>query len=776
MKCYPIILLSDVVVFPKMVFSVLVEMEVSIKSIDYAIEKDSDIILAAKQIEGESEYSLDGSIYPNYAVLAKILQILRMPNGKIKVLFETTERVELNSVSFDKNDVPIAKIRNVKLNYKVTSKLEALKRKILNTIYSYGESSGGMKLESLQHLEELDDLSNLADLIFNNLPISLSEKQKMLETEDVEERLNYALSFLQREIDIANEDKNIQNVVQEQINKNNREYFLKEQLKFIQKELGNSGEEMGQEDIQELERRGKIKKFSKEAKEKFDNELKRLKMMPPISPEANVARTYIEWLLDLPWEEKAAINKDIKKAKGVLDKDHFGLDRVKERILEFLAVQNRTNNVKGQILCLFGPPGVGKTSLAKSIAEATGRNYVKISLGGVRDEAEIRGHRRTYISALPGKIVSALKKAKTSNPLILLDEIDKIGSDSRGDPEAALLEVLDPEQNKNFNDHYLELDCDLSDVMFVATANTLEMSRPLLDRLEIIKLSGYTEFEKFEIAKRYLLPKIIEENGLRNDEFNIDDDVIKTLIQDYTRESGVRHLYRELSNLARKSVKNILENDDIESIHISLENLEDYAGIKKYTRDPLEEKSLVGITNGLAWTEVGGETLSIEAAAFPGKGKITLTGKLGDVMQESIQAAMSLVKVKAQHFGIDSEIFEKSDFHIHVPDGATPKDGPSAGIAIVTSIISVISKRPVRKDVAMTGEITLRGRVLPIGGLKEKILAAHRAFMKTVIIPKDNEKDLKEIPQNVIGDLEIKPVDNVDEVLKIALEAAPATQ
>lgn len=770
MKGYPIVLLSDVVVFPKMVFSVLVEMEVSIKSIDHAMKKDSDIILATKQIEGESEYSLNDSVYPNYAVIAKILQLLRMPNGKIKVLFETTERVKLTSVHFNRRDIPIADVKNVESGCKITLKLEALKRKILNTIYNYSETSGSVKLESLQHLEKLDDLSNLADLIFNNLPLSLKEKQKMLATESIEDRLNYALSFLEREIGIANEEKNINNIVQEQINKNNREYFLKEQLKFIQRELGNSSEEIGQEDILELERRGKIKKFSKEAKEKFENELKKLKMMTPISPEANVTRTYIEWLLDLPWEEKALTNKDIKKAKEILDKGHFGLNKVKERILEFLAVQNRTNNAKGQILCLFGPPGVGKTSLAKSIAEATGRNYVKISLGGVRDEAEIRGHRRTYISALPGKIVTALKKAKTSNPLILLDEIDKIGADSRGAPEAALLEVLDPEQNKNFNDHYLELDCDLSDVMFVATANTLEMSRPLLDRLEIIKLSGYTEFEKFEIAKSYLIPKIITENGLKKDEFNINDNAIKKLIQDYTRESGVRSLYRELSNLARKSVKNILENDDVKSVHISLENLEDYAGAKKYVRDPLEEKSLVGITNGLAWTEVGGETLSIEAAAFPGKGKVTLTGKLGDVMQESIQAAMSLVRVKAQKLGIESEIFEKSDFHIHVPDGATPKDGPSAGIAIVTSIISVISKRPVRKDVAMTGEITLRGRVLPIGGLREKILAAHRAFMKTVIIPKENEKDLKEIPQNVVGDLEIRFVNNVDEVLKIALE------
>lgn len=769
MNNYPVILLSDVVIFPKMVFSILIEMEVSVKCVDYAIENNVDVILATKQISENKENSINNSVYPTYAVTAKILQVLRMPNGSVKILFEAQDRIKLLSVSFKENEIPVADTETVDISYDDNPKLEALKRKIIDTICEYAELSGNVKQNIIEELNNMSDLSNLADIIFNNLALSTDEKQKMLSTIDVPTRLNLAVQFIQREIDIFKTEKNIQNDVQEQINKNNREYYLKEQLKFIQKELGNSSEEIDQRDIKEFERKGKLKKFSKEAREKFDNELRKLKLMSPMSSEASVSRTYIEWLLDLPWKEKSPVTKDLKRARAILDRDHFGLEKVKERILEYLAVQNRIHNVKGQILCLFGPPGVGKTSLAKSIAEATGRNYIKISLGGVRDEAEIRGHRRTYISALPGKIISALKKAKSSNPLILLDEIDKMGSDSRGDPESALLEVLDPEQNKSFNDHYLEIDYDLSDVMFIATANTLEMSRPLIDRLEIIKLSGYTEFEKFEIAKKYLIPKINLENGLNEGEFNVDESAIWKLIRDYTRESGVRNLYRELSNLARKAVKEISENDDIKSVTITAENLFEYAGIQKYLRDPIEEKSLVGITTGLAWTEVGGETLSIEAAMFPGKGKITLTGKLGNVMQESIQAAMSLIRSRAEKFDIDQEVFEKNDFHIHVPDGATPKDGPSAGIAMVTSIVSAISGKPVRKDVAMTGEITLRGRVLPIGGLKEKILAAHRAFIKVVIVPKDNEKDLKDIPANVIGDIDIRLVTSIDEVLDIAL-------
>lgn len=765
----PVILLSDVVVFPNIVFSVMIEADVSISAIEYAMEKSINVILSTKQSNFENEFSLNKSSFSVYGVLAKILQVLKMPNGKLKVLFESLKRVRLVETEF-KGSFHVADYIILDDIVESKSRVEALRRALVSAVVEYGELTDNIKKNVLEKVVATEDASNLADILLDNLTFPIDDKLKMLGTVDVASRLSYVLDYINREIIISSEEKNIQNSLQEQIEKNNREYYLREQLKAIHKELGLDGaEDGGKSEIEELERRGKLKKFTPEAKEKFSSEIKKLKMMPPMSSETSVIRGYIDWLLELPWGEKSAETNDIIKAKKILDRDHFGLEKVKERILEFLAVQSRVKNVKGQIICLFGPPGVGKTSLAKSIAEATGRNYVKISLGGVRDEAEIRGHRRTYISAFPGKIISALKRAKTSNALILLDEIDKVGADSRGDPESALLEVLDPEQNKMFSDHYLEIDYDLSDVMFVATTNSLEMSRPLLDRLEIIKLSGYTEFEKFEIARKYLIPKVMSENGLGEDEFSVSDDVIRRLIRDYTREAGVRNLEREILNLARKSVKRILENEDVKTVSIDSDNLEEYAGIQKYMRDSLDEYSLIGVTNGLAWTEVGGETLSIEAVSFPGKGKVTLTGKLGDVMQESIQAALSLIRSKSEQFGLQSDFFEKNDFHIHVPDGATPKDGPSAGIAMVTSIVSVVTNRPVRKDVAMTGEITLRGRVFPIGGLKEKLLAAHRAQIKTVLIPKDNEKDLKEIPGNVLKDLEVIPVSHIDEVLKIAL-------
>ncbi len=768
MDNYPIILLSDVVVFPNTVFSVMIEVDVSIRAIEYAMDKNINVVLSTKQTNFENEFSLDKSSFSIYGVVAKILQVLKMPNGKLKVLLESLDRVRILETQFN-GDFHTADCTVLESVVKAKSKIEALRRTLVNAVVSYSELTDNIKKNVIEKIMATEDAANLADILLDTLTFPIDDKLRMLGTADVADRLSYVLDYINREIAISSEEKNIQNSLQEQIEKNNREYYLREQLKAIHKELGLDGEDGGKSEIEELERRGKLKKFTSEAKEKFDNEIKKLKMMPPMSSETSVIRGYIDWLLDLPWGEKSVETRDIVKAKKILDRDHFGLEKVKERILEFLAVQSRVKNVKGQIICLFGPPGVGKTSLAKSIAEATGRNYVKISLGGVRDEAEIRGHRRTYVSAFPGKIISALKRAKTSNALILLDEIDKVGADSRGDPESALLEVLDPEQNKTFSDHYLEIDYDLSDVMFVATTNSLEMSRPLLDRLEIIKLSGYTEFEKFEIARKYLVPKVMSENGLEEDEFSVSDDVIFKLIRDYTREAGVRNLEREILNLARKSVKQIMENEEIKNVSINLENLEEYAGIQKYTRDPLDETSLIGVTNGLAWTEVGGETLSIEAVSFPGKGKVTLTGKLGDVMQESIQAALSLIRSKSEQFGLQNDFFEKNDFHIHVPDGATPKDGPSAGIAMVTSIVSVITNRSVRKDVAMTGEITLRGRVFPIGGLKEKLLAAHRAQIKTVLIPKDNEKDLKEIPENVLSDLDVIAVSHIDEVLKIAL-------
>jgi ATP-dependent Lon protease len=632
---------------------------------------------------------------------------------------------------------------------------------------NYAKLNKRIALDTVVAVKNIEQIDDLIDVVSAHLVLRIQDKQALLEETNAVKRFEKLLSFMESEIDVINVERKIRNRVKKQMERSQKEYYLNEQIKAIQKELGD--QENTVDEINEFENKAKKVHFSKEAAEKFHNELKKLKNMPTMSPEATVVRNYLDWLISIPWNHKTKVKKDIKAAKVVLDRDHYGLDSVKERILEFLAVQNRVEKIKGSILCLVGPPGVGKTSLAKSIAEATGRNYIRMSLGGVRDESEIRGHRRTYIGSMPGKIISCVKKAKSSNPLFLLDEIDKIGSDWKGDPASALLEVLDPEQNCAFNDHYLEVDYDLSDVMNITTANSNKMPEPLLDRLEIIKLSGYTEMEKLEIAKRHLVPKQKTENGLKNDELSISDDALMLIIRNYTREAGVRALEREIANVARKVVKELTEQCDTKSITITKDNLEKYSGMKKFKRLETEDKNLVGVVTGLAWTEVGGELLSIEAISVPGKGKTTLTGKLGDVMQESIQAAISFVRSRAASFGIDPKIFESTDFHIHVPEGATPKDGPSAGVAMVTSIVSTLTAVPIRNDVAMTGEITLRGRVLPIGGLKEKLLAAHRGGIRTVIIPKENESDLHDIPCCIMNDLQLVMAETADEVLATAL-------
>jgi ATP-dependent Lon protease len=618
----------------------------------------------------------------------------------------------------------------------------------------------------LVSVNQIDDSGKLADTVASHLQLKIADKQELLELPTVSERLERIYSVMESEIGVLQVEKKIRNRVKRQMEKSQREYYLNEQLKAIQKELGET--EDGRDEAAELEERINKTKFSKEAREKALGELKKLRTMSPMSAEATVVRNYLDWLLSIPWKQRTKVKKDIKAAEKVLDADHYGLEKVKERILEYLAVQQRTTKVKGPILCLVGPPGVGKTSLGRSIAKATGRNFVRMSLGGVRDESEIRGHRRTYIGSMPGKIVQGMKKAKTSNPLFLLDEVDKLGQDWRGDPTSALLEVLDPEQNSTFNDHYLEVDYDLSDVMFVTTANTLRMPQPLLDRMEIIRLAGYTEDEKVEIAKRHLVSKQVKQAGLKKGEWSVSDDALRDMIRYYTREAGVRSLEREIANLARKGIKEILSKG-VKKVAVTRRNLEKYAGVRRFRYGEAELEDMVGVVTGLAWTEVGGELLSIEAVIMPGSGKSTYTGKLGDVMQESVQAAVSYVRAKSLHFGIKQNLFEKRDIHVHVPEGATPKDGPSAGVAMCTAIVSVLTGIPVRKDVAMTGEITLRGRVLPIGGLKEKLLAALRGGMKTVLIPKENEKDLAEIPDNVKRGMTIKPVDTVDEVLANAL-------
>ena len=762
----PVLSIRDLVVFPHIVVPLFVGREKSINALNAAMEGNKKIVLLTqKSLQNDDPAFND--LY-HVGVLGSILQLLRLPDNTVKILIEGLDRVKVTECVSD-TDYFSVKYEPLKpISEEKAMEIEAYRRTALDMFENYSKLNRRISSDIVAAAKNMESVNDLIDIISAHMVLRIKEKQLLLEETSTVKRFEKLLSFMESEIDVINVERKIRSRVKKQMERSQKEYYLNEQIKAIQKELGDPDEVV--DEIKEFENRAKKVKFTKEAREKFSSELKKLRNMPNMSPEATVVRNYLDWLITIPWKQKTKIKKDLKEAKKILDKDHYGLEKIKERIIEFLAVQNRVGKVKGTVLCFVGPPGVGKTSLAKSIAKATGRNYVKMSLGGVHDESEIRGHRRTYIGSMPGKIISCMKKAKSSNPLFLLDELDKVGSDWKGDPSSALLEVLDPEQSSNFNDHYIEVDYDLSDVMFVATANSYNMPSPLLDRLEIIKLSGYTEIEKLEIAKRHLIEKNRKDGGLSADELTISDDAIMMLIQNYTREAGVRALEREIANIVRKSVKEIEEsNKKIKTIHVTAENLEKYAGPKKFKRLGLEDKNLVGVVTGMAWTEVGGELLSIEAISVPGKGKTTLTGKLGDVMQESVHAAISYVRSRAEHFGIDPKIFENTDFHIHVPEGATPKDGPSAGVAMMTSIVSTLTSTPVRKDVAMTGEITLRGRVLPIGGLKEKLLAAHREGIKTVIIPIENESDLQEIPSSVLENLNVVKAETADDVLKTAL-------
>ena len=764
---YPVLPLRDIVVFPHMIVPLFVGRDKSVRALEDVMKDDKQILLVAQKNASQDDPEPD-DIY-TVGTVSTVLQLLKLPDGTVKVLVEGMTRARITNFSSNP-DFFEAEAASVADSTDDNQELEALSRAVIAQFEQYIKLNKKIPPEVLVSINQIDDSSKLADTIASHLALKISEKQELLETDSVSDRLERVYAHMEAEIGVLQVEKKIRSRVKRQMEKTQREYYLNEQLKAIQKELGDTDD--GKDETSELEEKIKKTKLSAEAEEKALAELKKLKSMSPMSAEATVVRNYLDWMLGIPWKKRTRTKKDLNAAQAILDKDHYGLEKVKERIIEYLAVQQRTNKVSGPILCLVGPPGVGKTSLGKSIGRATGRNYVRMSLGGVRDESEIRGHRRTYIGSMPGKIVQGMKKAKSSNPLFLLDEVDKMGQDWRGDPASALLEVLDPEQNNTFNDHYLEVDYDLSDVMFVTTANTMNMPGPLLDRMEIIRLSGYTEDEKVEIAKRHLIGKQIKNHGLKEGEWSISDSGLRDLIRYYTRESGVRNLEREIANLARKAVKEILTGKD-ECIKISKKNLGKYAGIKRYRFGEIEKDDLVGVVTGLAWTEVGGELLNIESVMLPGKGKMIITGKLGDVMTESIQAAKSYVQSRAVEFGIEPPFFNKKDIHVHVPEGATPKDGPSAGVGMVTSIVSVLTGIPVNKEVAMTGEVTLRGRVLPIGGLKEKLLAALRGGIKTVLIPKDNEKDLEEIPDNVKRGLEIIPISVVDEVLTHALISPP---
>ena len=760
---YPVLPLRDIVVFPGMVVPLFVGREKSINALNSVMDKYKKIILAAQKSHDVDDPK-DNEIY-QVGCLGEILQLLKLPDGTVKILVEGKERVKINEYHNEEKNFLLASCSTLADDLGKED-LSLLSKAVLNKFDKLVKVSKKVSEEGLETIKDTKEPSKIADAVANQLQISLVEKQKILENLSVQNRLETLLTFIESEVEVLSVEKKIRGRVKNQMEKTQREYYLNEQLKAIQKELGET--EDGKDEIQSLEEAIKKAKMTKEAEEKSLAELKKLKSMSPMSAESTVVRNYLDWMVSLPWGKTSKVNTDINDAKKILDEDHFGLEKVKDRILEFLAVQSRINKIKGPILCLVGAPGVGKTSLGKSIAKATGREFVRMSLGGIRDEAEIRGHRRTYIGSLPGKIIQMMKKSGKNNPLILLDEIDKIGNDYRGDPSSALLEALDPEQNTTFNDHYLEVDYDLSNVMFVTTANTLNIPGPLLDRMEVIRISGYTEDEKMEIAKKYLVPKQIKENGLKAGEWIASDEALKDIIRYYTRESGVRSLEREISKLARKGVKEIVTKTK-DTIKIDEKNLNDYLGIKKFKYGEIENKDGTGIVTGLAWTEVGGELLTIESVVMPGKGKMEITGKLGEVMQESVKAAKSFVRSRCIEYGIIPPVFEKKDIHIHVPEGATPKDGPSAGIAMVTSIVSSLTGIPVKREVAMTGEVTLRGRVLPIGGLKEKLLAALRGGIKTVLIPDENEKDLAEIPKNVIEGLKIIPVKTVDEVLKVAL-------
>ena len=760
---YPVLPLRDIVVFPHMVVPLFVGREKSISALDFVIESEHRQLLLVTQKDPSLDSPSPDDFY-HVGTIANILQLLKLPDGTIKILVEGVARAQIESFEEEEthlmgNTVPISEI------IVINEESEGLIRTVCAQFEHYVKLNQKIHTDVLLGIAEIEDPGKLADTIAAHLILRVSERQKLLELSHVNERLENILMIMENEINVLQVEKRIRTRVKRQMEKTQKEYYLNEQMKAIQKELGDED----QDDIVKFEAQIKKTKLSKEAKEKALSELKKLKLMNASSAEANVIRTYLDYLLNLPWQTRPKIQNDLSHAEKILDRDHFGLFKVKERILEYLAVQTRTGRVKGQILCLVGPPGVGKTSLGESIAAATGRKYVRVALGGVRDEAEIRGHRRTYVGAQPGKIIQSLKKAKTSNPLFLLDEIDKMGQDWRGDPASALLEVLDPAQNNTFADHYLEVEYDLSNVMFVTTANTLNMPQALLDRMEIIRLSGYTEDEKMSIAKLYLVPRQLKQNGLKLNELTIEDSAIQHLIREYTREAGVRNLEREIANLCRKSVRAVV-SQKTNSVVVTGENLSDYAGIARFSYELAAEEDRIGVATGLAWTQSGGELMSIEAVLMPGKEKIMITGQLGDVMKESAQAAISYIRSRADHFKVSPDFLEKNDLHIHVPEGATPKDGPSAGITIFTAVISILTKRPIHHDVAMTGEITLSGRVLPIGGLKEKLLAARRGHIKTVLIPFDNKKDLEDISENVRKDLKIIPVKTVDEVFENALK------
>jgi len=759
----PLLPLRDIVVFPSMVIPLFVGRDKSISALNEVMKKDKKIILVTQK-NSEIDDPKKTDIFM-YGCEGNILQLLKLPDGTVKVLVEGMKRVKI--LDFKDND------KFITCEYShyndVTAKDEdlfPLAATALRRLEKLTSINKKVSSETINTIKQLKDPSQIADNIASHITATISEKQQIFETVDVKKRLNSIIKIMENETSIIGVEKRIRGRVKTQMEKTQREYYLNEQLKAIQKELGEI--EDGKDETTSLNKAIIKSKMPKDVEKKCLQELKKLKNMSPMSAEATVVRNYLDWMTDLPWYKKSEVDIDLTKALNILDKDHFGLEKVKERIVEFLAVQKRMEKIKGPILCLVGPPGVGKTSLGKSIAKATNREFVRMSVGGMRDEAEIRGHRRTYIGSLPGKIIQMMKKAGTKNPLILLDEIDKVGNDYRGDPSSALLEALDPEQNTTFNDHYLEVDYDLSDVMFVTTANTLNILPPLLDRMEVIRLAGYTEDEKINIANKYLLPKQIKDNGVKDKEMKLEDDIIKEVIRGYTKESGVRNLEREISKLARKVVKKVVAGEEKE-VNINNKNLSDFLGIAKFKFGELETENRVGIVTGLAWTEYGGEILKIETVTMPGKGRMQITGKLGDVMQESVKAAKSFVRSKCLEYGIIPPLFEKKDFHIHVPEGATPKDGPSAGVGMVTSIVSSITGIPVRRDVAMTGEVTLTGQVLPIGGLKEKLLAAHRAGIKEVLIPKENEKDLADMPKKIIDDIKITPVDHADQVLKVAL-------
>ena len=769
-RTMPVLPLRDVVVFPYMVMPLFVGRAKSINALEEAMNDDKQLLLVSQR-EADLEEPTPEDLF-DVGTIANIIQLLKLPDGTVKVLVEGQNRAKINSLE-DGEKCFSAKITPIETTYGDEKELDVAKKAVLSEFENYLTLNKKIPADVLNALHRLGDADRLSDTMAAHLPVSVRHKQSILELANVQDRLEYLLGMMESEADILQVEKRIRGRVKKQMEKSQRNYYLSEQIKAIRKEMDSGENEDTIDEVEQLRQKVEAAGMPAEVRDKVENELQKLKMMSAMSSEATVVRSYIEWMIQVPWHQRSKVKKDISKAQQVLDADHYGLERVKERILEYLAVQARLNKVKGPILCLVGPPGVGKTSLGQSIANATGRKYVRMALGGVRDEAEIRGHRKTYIGALPGKLIQKMAKVGVKNPLFLLDEIDKMASDMRGDPASALLEVLDPEQNTTFNDHYLEVDYDLSDVMFVATSNSMNIPSPLLDRMEVIRLSGYTEDEKLNIAMRHLLAKQIERNGLKKGELTVEESAILDIIRYYTREAGVRGLEREISKICRKAVKNLLVNPKLKSITVNSDNLHDYLGVKRFEFGKADTQNRIGEVTGLAWTEVGGDLLTIETASVVGKGKLTFTGSLGDVMKESIQAAMTVVRARAEKLGINSEFHEKRDIHIHVPDGATPKDGPSAGIAMCTALVSCLTGNPVRADVAMTGEISLRGKVLPIGGLKEKLLAAHRGGIKTVLIPKENVKDLEEIPENVKQNLAIHAVETIDEVLGLALENPP---